>query len=72
MPQIKGQMKPMVNAANVGSRNTGQYFLIAFSMRYLREGWFRQSVKRTKGIIPFADCLSSLMKEKRAGECPPS
>ena len=32
MPQIKGQMKPMIKASRVGRTNTGQYLLIAFCM----------------------------------------
>ena len=35
MPQMKGQMKPMMNASRVGSTNTGQYLLMAFCMIYL-------------------------------------
>ena len=35
MPQMKGQMKPMMNAMRVGSTNTGQYLLMAFCMIYL-------------------------------------
>ena len=35
MPQMKGQMKPMMNAIRVGSTNTGQYLLMAFCMIYL-------------------------------------
>ena len=35
MPQIKGQMKPMIKASSVGSTNTGQYLLMAFCMMYL-------------------------------------
>ena len=35
MPQIKGQIKPMMNAMRVGSTNTGQYLLMAFCMMYL-------------------------------------
>ena len=36
MPQIKGQIKPMMNAISVGSTNTGQYLLMAFCMIYLQ------------------------------------
>ncbi len=35
VPQIKGQMKPMIKATRVGSTNTGQYLLMAFCMIYL-------------------------------------
>ena len=32
MPHRNGHTKPMIKAANVGSRKNGQYFLIAFSI----------------------------------------
>ena len=32
MPQMKGQIKPMMKASKVGRTNTGQYLLIAFCM----------------------------------------
>ena len=32
MPHRNGYTKPMIKAANVGSRKNGQYFLIAFSI----------------------------------------
>ena len=35
VPQIKGQMKPMIKATRVGSTNIGQYLLMAFCMIYL-------------------------------------
>ena len=34
MPQIQGQIKPMMNAISVGSTNTGQDLLMAFCKIY--------------------------------------
>ncbi len=61
MPQIKGQIKPMMNAISVGSTNTGQYLLMAFCMIYLLREWF----KRRRANI-FARLPVQFFREKEA------
>ena len=47
MPHRNGHTKPMINAASVGSRKNGQYFLIAFSIfRFLSEAGMGQPAKK--------------------------
>ena len=76
MPQINGQIKPMMNAASVGSRNTGQYFLIAFSIHEILpdQSGFWATCKSARLESRF--CRSPAGKEhcekqaKRAGDVP--